>query len=124
MRRRAPQPAFLRAVRTSGIFAVFEIIPDFIEALFGDEVFAFGAEVAAVDEGVDEGVRVGAEGAAAFDAADAFEAEGVPDAAGSDVCFVDEVEDGVGVALGLWSGKDRKVGGFSGRGMAVGRWRW
>jgi len=78
---------------------VFQVIPNLIEALFGDEVFTFRAEVAAVDEGVDEGVGVGAEGAAAFDAADALEAEGVPDADGGGVGFVDEVEDAVGVAL-------------------------
>ena len=80
---------------------MFEVEADFVEALFGDEVFAVGAEVAAVDDGVNEVVGVGAEGAAAFDAADAFEAEGVPDAAGDEVGFVDEVEDRVGVALGV-----------------------
>ncbi len=99
MRRRAPQSTLLRPIRARGIFPMFQVIPDLVEALFGDEVFALGAEVAAVDEGVDEGVRVGAEGAAAFDAADALEAEGVPDADGGGVGFVDEVEDGVGVAL-------------------------
>ncbi len=78
---------------------MFQIESDFVEAFLGDEVFSFWSEVAAVDYGVDEFVRVRAEVPAAFDAADAFEAEGVPDAAGGDVGFVDEVEDGVGVAL-------------------------
>jgi len=99
MRSRAPQPAFLRAIRAAGIGAVFEVVADFVEAFLGDEVLALGAEVAAVDDGVDEVVGGGAQVAAGFDAADAFEAEGVPDAAGGDVGFVDEVEDGVGVAL-------------------------
>ena len=100
MRGRTPQPAFLRAVGAAGIGAVLEVVFYLVEALFGDEIFAFGAEVAAVDDGVDELVGVGTQVAAAFDAADAFEAEGVPDAAGGDIGFVDEVEDGVGVALG------------------------
>ncbi len=99
MRSRAPQPAFLRAIRAAGIGAVFEVVADFVEAFFGDEVLALGAKVAAVDDGVDEVVGGGAQVAAGFDAADAFEAEGVPYAAGGDVGFVDEVEDGVGVAL-------------------------
>ena len=34
-----------------------------------------------------------------LDSSDAFEAKGVPDAARGDVGFVDEVEDGVCVAL-------------------------
>jgi len=78
---------------------MLQIIPNLIEAFLGDEIFALGAQVAAVDDGVDEGVWVRAESAAALDAADALEAEGVPDAARREVGFVDEVEDGVGVAL-------------------------
>lgn len=99
MRRRAPQPAFFRPVRPVGVFAVLEIEADLVEALFRDEVFALGAQVSSVDDGVDEFVWVGAQVSAGFDAADAFEAEGVPDSAGGEVGFVDEVEDGVGVAL-------------------------
>lgn len=100
MRRRTPESTFLRAVRTVGVFGVLEVKSDFVKALFGDEVFAFGAKVAAIDDGVNEGVRVGAQVSAGFDAADAFEAKGVPDTAGGEVGFVDEVEDRVGVALG------------------------
>lgn len=70
----AAETAFLGAVGAGRVFAVFEVEADFIEALFGDEVFAVGTEVAAIDNGVDEIVGVGAQGAAAFDAADAFEA--------------------------------------------------
>ena len=99
MRGGAPQTTLFRAVGAARVGAVFEVVADLVEAFFRDEVFTFGTEVAAVDDGVDEVVGVGAEVAAVFDAADAFEAEGVPDAAGGDVGFVDEVEDGVGVAL-------------------------
>lgn len=99
MRGGTPEPTLFRAIGARGVGAVFEVVADFVKTLFGDEVFAFGAEVAAVDDGVDEIVGRGAQVAAAFDAADAFEAEGVPDAAGGDVGFVDEVEDGVCVAL-------------------------
>ena len=42
---------------------------------------------------------MGAEVAAVFDSSDAFEAESVPDAAGGDVRFVDQVKDGICVAL-------------------------
>ena len=72
---------------------MLEIKTDLVEALLGDEIFALGTEIAAVHDGVDEGVRVGAQVAAAFDTADAFEAKGVPDAAGGDVGLVDEIED-------------------------------
>ena len=99
VRRRAPQATLFCAIRAVGVFGVLEVKPDFVEALLGYEVLAFRAQVAAVDDGVNEGVRVGAQVAAGFDAADALEAKGVPDAAGGDVGFVDEVEDGVGVAL-------------------------
>lgn len=78
---------------------MLQIIAYLIKAFFTHKVFAFGTQVAAVDDGVDEGVWVRAESAAAFDAADALEAEGVPDAARREVGFVDEVENGVGVAL-------------------------
>lgn len=60
VRRRASKPAFLCSVRAVGVFGVLEVESDFVKALFGDEVFAFRAEVAAIDDGVDEGVGVGA----------------------------------------------------------------
>ena len=103
MRRRAPKSALLRTISPVGVFCMLEIEPDFVEALLGDEIFTFRAKIPAVDDGVDEGVRVGAQIAAGLDAANTFEAEGVPDAAGGDVGLVDEVEDGVGVALGEFS---------------------
>lgn len=71
---RASKPAFLCTVRSVGVFGVLEIKPYFVEALFGDKVFAFGAEVAAIDNGVDQGVGVGAQVSAGFDTSDAFEA--------------------------------------------------
>ena len=100
MRRSRPQSTLLRPVRPVGVFSMLEIKPDFIEAFFGDEIFALGTEVAAVDDGVDKGVGMGAQVAGGSNAPDSFESEGVPDAAGGEVGFVDEVEDGVGVALG------------------------
>lgn len=70
----AAEAAFLGAVGAGRVFAVFEVEADFVEALFGDKVFAVRAQVAAIDDGVDEVVGVGAQSPAAFDAADAFEA--------------------------------------------------
>lgn len=99
MRRRTSQAALLSAVGAVGIFAVLEVEADLVEALFRDKVFTLGAKVAAVDDGIDEVVRVGPQVAAGFDAPDAFEAQGVPDTAGGDVGLVNEIEDGVGVAL-------------------------
>ena len=78
---------------------MLEVEADFVEALLGDEIFAFGTEVTAINYGVNELAGVRAEIAAGLDAADAFEAEGIPDTAGRHISFVDEVEDGVGVAL-------------------------
>ena len=100
MRGSAAQARLFGAVGARGVLAVLEVVADLVEALLRDEVLAIRAQVAAVDEGVDEGVGVRAQGPAAGDAADAFEAEGVPDAARGDVGLVDEVEDRVGVALG------------------------
>lgn len=60
MRGRAAQSAFLRAIGPVGVFGVLEVESDLVKALFRDKVFAFGAEVAAVDYGVDESVGVGA----------------------------------------------------------------
>jgi hypothetical protein len=60
MRGRAAQSTFLRAISPVGVFGVLEVESDFVKALLRDEVFAFGAEVAAIDDGVDEGVGVGA----------------------------------------------------------------
>ncbi len=99
VRRRTSQAALLSAVGAVGVFAVLEVEADLVETLFRDEVFTLGAKVAAVDDGINEVVRVGPQVAAGFNAPDAFEAKGVPDTAGGDVGFVNEVEDGVGVAL-------------------------
>lgn len=85
----AAQPALLRTVGARGVPAVLKVVADLVETLLGDEVLALRGELAAVDYGVDEAVRVRAEGAAAGDAPDAFEAERVPDAGRGDVGFVD-----------------------------------
>ena len=55
----AAEPRLLRAVGAVGVFGVFEVEANLVEAFLGDEVLAFWSEVAAIDEGIDEGVRVG-----------------------------------------------------------------
>lgn len=99
MRRGAAQAALLRTVGASGVLVVLEVVAYLVEALLGDKLFRIAAEFAAVDDGVDEAVRVRAKVAAAGDAADAFEAEAVPDAGGGDVGFINEIEDGVPITL-------------------------
>ena len=54
MCRRAAEAAFLGAIGSIGVFAVFEIETYFVETLLGDKVLAFGTKIAAVDYGVDE----------------------------------------------------------------------
>lgn len=81
MRSGAAKSAFLRSVGSAGVGAVLEIIAYLVETFFGNKVFAFWAEIAAVDDGVDKVVWMRAEVSAGFYAADAFEAESVPDAA-------------------------------------------
>lgn len=80
MRSGAAKSAFLCPVGSAGIGAMFEVVAYFVETFFRHKVFAFGTEIAAVDDGVDEVVWMGAEVAAGFYTADAFEAESVPDA--------------------------------------------
>lgn len=58
VRGRATEPAFFRPVRPVRVLAVLEVEADLVEALFGYEVFALRTQVAAVDDGVDEFVRV------------------------------------------------------------------
>lgn len=81
MRSGAAKSALFRSVGSAGVGAVFEIIAYLVETFFGHKVFAFRTEIAAVNDGVDEVVWMGAKVAAGFYAADAFEAESVPDAA-------------------------------------------
>lgn len=95
MRSCATKSTLLGSVGSAGICAILQIEANLVEALFGDEVFAFWTEVAAVDYGVYELVWMRSEVATGFDAADSFEAEGIPDAAGSNVGFVDEIKDRV-----------------------------
>ena len=46
------QSAFLGSVCAVGVFPMFQVEADFVEALLGDEVFTFGTEVATVNDGV------------------------------------------------------------------------
>jgi hypothetical protein len=93
-----PQTAFFGTVGTIGVFAVLEVEANLVKALFGDKVVVL-AQVAPIDDGVDELPRVRLEVATALDAPDALEAQGVPDAARCEVSFIDKVEDGICVAL-------------------------
>ena len=54
MCRGAPESALLRTVSSARISAVLEVISDLVESLFGHKVFALGAEVATVNDGVDQ----------------------------------------------------------------------
>lgn len=99
VRRRAAEPAFLGAVSAVWVFVVLEVVFDLVETLFTHEFVALaGRQVPPVDDGVDELARVALEVAAALDAADALEAQRVPDLARRYVGLVDEVEDAVRVA--------------------------
>ena len=100
MRCCAPQPRLLAPVGIRGVFSLFEVEPNLVETLLRDIVFVF-AEFSAIDDCVDRGA-VAFEAASAFDEANAFEAEGVPDFCGSSIGLKDEVEDRVGVVL-VWS---------------------
>lgn len=99
MRGGAAQAALLRAVGAVGILAVLEVVLDLVEALLAHQLLGLaGGQVPAVDDGVDEAVRIALEVAAALDAADALEAQRIPDLARRHVGLVDEVEDAVRVA--------------------------
>ena len=74
MRRCTSKAAFFGSISTIGVFAMFKVEANFVEAFFGDKVFALGAKVSTVDDCIDEFVRVRAEIAAAFNTSDAFEA--------------------------------------------------
>lgn len=45
---------FFCTICTVGVFAVLEVVMNFVESFFADEVFAFRAKIAAVDDGVHE----------------------------------------------------------------------
>ena len=90
---------FLRTVGAVGILAMFEIETDLIKAFFAYEIFPVGTEVPAVDDRVDEFIGVRAQITTAFDTTNTFKTKGVPDSTGSDISFVDEIENRVRVAL-------------------------
>ncbi len=98
MRRRASQPAFFGAISTVGVFAELQIKLDLIEAFFTHEIFALWAEVAAIDDGINQLVRIALQVATAFDSSDSLEAKSVPDTARCDVGFVDQIENRVRIA--------------------------
>ena len=77
----APESAFLCPVCPAWISTVLEIKAYLVEALFGDKVLPLWSQISSVDDGINESVAVRAEVATSFNAADTFEAEGIPDAA-------------------------------------------
>lgn len=72
---------------------MFEIVAYLIETLFADDILSVRTETTAVDDGFNEFVGGGTEVSARGDAANAFEAESIPDTAGGDVGFIDKIED-------------------------------
>lgn len=81
MRSRRAKSRFLGAVSTMGIFSMLEVEANLVKSFFADKILAFGAKVSAVDDGVDEFIRVRAEVTTSLDAADTFEAKSIPDTA-------------------------------------------
>ena len=59
MRGRTPESTFLGAIGSVGIFAVFKVEANLVEALLGDKIFAFRTKVAAIDDGINEFIRTG-----------------------------------------------------------------
>lgn len=109
---RGAESVLFRGISVAWILAGLEVILDPLEAPLVVGVLLLVAQVAAVDDGVDEvALGLGGEVAAAGDPPDALEAQRVPDAARSDVGLVDEVEDGVGVALFIFAARPRSGGG-------------
>ena len=81
MRGRASQSALFRSVGTIRVFTLFKIEAYFIKTFLRNKIFAFWTEVTAVYNGVNELIRMRTQITGSFDAADALEAEGVPNAA-------------------------------------------
>lgn len=77
---------------------MLEIEANFVETLLGNEIFAFRTKISAVNDGIDK-LIVGTKISGTFDTPDSFEAQGVPYAARCNVGFVNQVENGVCVAL-------------------------
>ena len=78
---RTPEPALFRAICAIGILSVLQVEFDLVEPFLADKILAFRAQVAAIDDGIDELVWVGFEIAATLDPPDALEAQSVPYAA-------------------------------------------
>lgn len=69
---RRAKSRFLRTIGAVGVFAMLEIEADLIKTFFAYEIFPVGAEVPAINYGVNEFIRVRAQITAALDAADTF----------------------------------------------------
>ena len=95
---RRAQAAFLCAVGSVWVFAVLQVEADLVEALFRHKVVVL-PQIAPVYDGIDKLAGIRLEIAAALDAPNALEAQRIPYPARCEVGFVDEVEDGVSVAL-------------------------
>src|ERR1700737_3579182 len=101
MRRCASQPAFFGAISTVGIFAELQIKLDLIEAFFTHEIFSLWAEIAAIDDGINQLIRVTLQVSTPLDSPNSLEAEGIPNAARCDIGLIYKVENRVRVAK-LW----------------------
>lgn len=98
--RGATKPAFLGSVSPVRIAAVLEVELDLVETLFTHKFFVTCrvSQVPPKNDGVHQTVRVTLEVAGPLDAADALEAQAVPNLARRHVGLVHEVEDRVRVA--------------------------
>ena len=71
---RGAESRLLRTIGAVRVFAMLEVEANFIKTFFAYEIFPVGAEVPAINDGVDESIRVRLQITAALDAADTFEA--------------------------------------------------
>ena len=78
---------------------MFKVESNLVEAFFGNVVLSFRAKIAPVDNRIDKSFWIRSQITARLHPADAFEAKSIPDAAGGDIGFIDQVEDAVSIAL-------------------------
>lgn len=98
---RAPKSTLLGPIGSLGIFAVLEVVLDLIESLLADRLIILHSQVAPVDDGVDELIRIGFEVPTSLDTTDSLESERVPDAPRGDIGLIHEIKDRIGVTLSV-----------------------
>lgn len=99
MRCRTAQPALLRAISPSRVFGVLEIVSNLVEAILRDGILSLRAKISPVDDRINIVPRVGQESASPRNLANSFEPESIPNTTRRNVALVDQVEDGVRIAL-------------------------